>query len=159
MAAPDLLAGLSLPTDGPFEPAALLTATAQVREFCGWHIAPSYTETVLVSVVGGVALLPSLYVTDVASVDGLTTGFTWSQTGRVVVGSPRMTGLSLVTFTHGYDSCPRAVLSAVLQLAQSELVPAQRVRQTTAGPYTTSFYDLPPDPLSGVEQFRRPVVA
>ena len=61
-------------------------AEAEVRGYCGWHIAPSVTEEIKVEGDGGqVLLLPSLYVTAVASVtdeDGNTvTGWKWRRNG------------------------------------------------------------------------------
>jgi hypothetical protein len=46
------------------------SAGATIRTYCGWHIAPSVTETLQKVPIGqqGVIMLPSLYVTDVAAV-------------------------------------------------------------------------------------------
>jgi hypothetical protein len=48
----------------------LRVACAAIRDYCGWHIAPSLTETKTQLKVGskGIVMLPSRYVTDVAEV-------------------------------------------------------------------------------------------
>lgn len=48
----------------------LEVACAAIRDWCGWHIAPSITETVAQLKVGSknIIILPSRYVTDVAEV-------------------------------------------------------------------------------------------
>lgn len=108
------------------DPDSLDAAVASVRAFCGWHIAPSRTETVTVDSYGsGTVILPSLHVTEVASVtvDGTpVTDFTsrangildtWLWTSRYY---PR-NGV-VVTFTHGYDECPADVREVVVSLAK-----------------------------------------
>jgi len=73
----------------------LHVAGEAVRQYCGWHIAPSITETVEKIEIGsqGIIMLPSLYVTDVASVVVTTgdqnttltheTDYEWFQQGYV----------------------------------------------------------------------------
>jgi hypothetical protein len=53
------------------DPEFILRATGDtIRNYCGWHISPSITETVRKREVGsnGIIMLPSLYVTDVHEV-------------------------------------------------------------------------------------------
>ena len=51
----------------PTEADRLLQAEALVRGYCGWHIAPSRSETITVRTFGGTSvMLPSLLVTEVA---------------------------------------------------------------------------------------------
>lgn len=115
--------GRILATD-PFVAEAIGAATDAVRSACGWHVAPSRTETDLRldGRGGSVLTLPSLHVTAVASVvdygfpdtisglPGLVlvedTDFSWSDNGVLerLIGcwSRQRRGIQ-VTFTHGYD--------------------------------------------------------
>lgn len=98
-----------------YPPRQVEAAEAMVRNFCGWHIAPSKTEEVTLDGPGGVTLiLPSLRVTAITSIveDGVTlpeSAYTWSQGGVVkrVEGrwSEKHQAIE-VTMTHGYDRCP-----------------------------------------------------
>jgi len=105
-------------------------ATALVRSYCGWHVAPSITETVSVagSGVGSIAL-PSLWVTDVSAVveDGtslLSTDFVWDPAGIVGrLGVPWTTPdkVVTVTFTHGHARAEdfEAVVMAIAARAEA----------------------------------------
>jgi hypothetical protein len=158
---PELLEGLPLPEG--VDPGAVLDAAEAVRSYCDWHIAPSVTETLTLPVVNGVALIPSLHVTAVASVNGLATGYTWTTSGRVQIGSgyshhyhsPPVT----VVLTHGYETCPAVVRAAVLQIAARGLVSAEpQLRSKADGPFQRSFYSLT-DPFDSVSAYRRIGVA
>lgn len=89
-----------------------------VRDYCGWHISPSRTETITVDgPAGPVLTLPTLHVTDVAAVtvDGReVTGYRWATRGQVYgIGwgeGPRRVAVNL---THGYDEPPAAVVSVI----------------------------------------------
>lgn len=86
-------------------------AQAAVRHYCGWHIAPSVTETIVVNASGGKALaLPSKHVTALTSVlvgtTDVTASVAWSQAGTIVLTSgfwPDLPGSVHVTITHGWD--------------------------------------------------------
>lgn len=75
------------PVDSGMANLALQNASAMVRSFCRWQIAPVYTETLILDSDGGQVLqLPCLAVVSVASVtvDGLpVTDFTWSTDGML----------------------------------------------------------------------------
>ena len=110
------------------DPEAVTAAEDMVREYCGWHIAPSAPETLTLDGKGGTTLvLPSLHVTAIASIveDGVTlaaTAYEWSQSGlvkRVNGGWPRKYRSIVVTLTHGYTTCPLAVREFIKQLAGS----------------------------------------
>ncbi len=116
-------------------------AVGLVRAFCGWHVWPVVTETLIVDGVGGVVLtLPTLKVTDVAlvvesgvvlvdlnrhlSVVDDADGYEWSASGDVKrVGgcwTTRWRGIE-VTLTHGFETCP--LLSVVAGIASSGTAP------------------------------------
>jgi hypothetical protein len=114
-----------------------------VRDYCGWHIAPSITATYSKLRIGsgGIIMLPSTHITDVASVTiaspaGNTvldpfTEYDWYQSGWVeartplwrygysAVSGPAQSGLATAVITHGYATCPLAVKAVVFELMQS----------------------------------------
>lgn len=116
-------------------------AAALVREYCGWHIAPSRTETLTLNCEGGMVALPSLHVTDVSRVvcAGVDVGdTTWERNGLLFAriaypfGDYRYgdaatlrdnyalggTQPVTVTFTHGYDQPPSSIAAIIASLAR-----------------------------------------
>jgi hypothetical protein len=140
----------------------LLQAESQVRGFCGWHIAPSRSETVTFDRPTGERLmLPSLYVTSVDSVtiDGvpqvLDSDYRVHRNGwisRLPYGSGWSGDLVEVTFTHGYSDPPASVTAAVQALA-SNAVTAAGLSRKTVGPFT-DVYELPGDLLARLGAYR-----
>lgn len=111
---------------GEIEQTRLDEAISDIREACGWHIAPSFTETVTLDGPGrSVLLLPSLHVTAVGSVtengrelvEG--TDYEWSAKGtlrRRCGWTDRYRGI-VVEFTHGYDVVPAKLAALILDVA------------------------------------------
>lgn len=148
----------------PYSDAVLEAAAESVRDDCGWHIAPSATETVVVEASGGVALLPSLRVTDVTEVRDAMTGEVLAD-WRVDKSAGVLHDLSAayrrveVDFTHGYDSCPPALKPVIAERAQA-MGRGGYVRQESLGSRSVSLgglegggaldalarYKLPPRP-------------
>jgi hypothetical protein len=100
-------------------------ALAEVQAYCGWHIAPSETETITVDGSGSnVQPLPTLRMTDLLSlsVDGLPVDLTqieWSEAGFIrcdVAQTDRLRGV-VVEITHGYDAMPLDVQAVVDRFA------------------------------------------
>lgn len=120
-------------------------AEAEVRRHCGWHIAPSVTVTNGRFPVGerGLVMLPSLHVTDVASVtvDGRVLDpdeYDWETCGLITRRCPSWPRdpYARVSFTHGYAECPADVVAVVFELASSAIeLPASPARDVTAGPF------------------------
>lgn len=126
--------------------ARLEQAEAQVRSYCGWHIAPSRTEMVTLYPGFPVAdlLLPSLYVTDVVSVTEAgvevdPTMYLWKQNGIIcrLYGWPWGTQGVTVEFTHGYADVPADVTAAVQAVAA--LGSQGLLRSRTAGPFSETY--------------------
>jgi hypothetical protein len=134
---------------------ALDAALALVRAHCGWHIAPSVSETVNVWSPDGCAVfLQTLNLTAITTIvqDSVTLAsssyiFETYGTVRTVPGSyfSKLTRLA-VTFVHGYTELPDDVKNVVLGLAQRSisdtrgLVPGmggQQVVVQSAGPQLT----------------------
>lgn len=149
-------ADLNERSDGSRE-ALVAQATAAIRRFCGWHIAPSVTQTItLDGPGGGVLALPSLYVTDVASVtsDGsllvATDDYTWNAYGLLNRTATTWCGLPWrwsfaqrgvqVTFTHGYDLADVPDVAGVIMAKAERLASnphgATRVQ---AGPFAEQY--------------------
>lgn len=143
----------------PWDLAVTLTATeddrleqaeAMVRGYCGWHIAPSRTETVTLYPDGsGQMALPSLYVTGVASVTEtgypalLSTDYRWYPHGEILRIQPwywnTRTGGVDVTFTHGYQDPPADVTAVVQALAQRLVANTAGLKSKTVGPFSETY--------------------
>lgn len=105
-------------------------AQGAVRRFCGWHVAPSVSETLTLDGFGGQTLhLPSKHVTEVTKVlsDGVdvTDQVDWSSAGmmelRSGMWSSRLGGIS-VDLTHGFE------LDEVPEIAALILTVGKRAR-------------------------------
>ncbi|GAB3889498.1 hypothetical protein [Terrabacter terrigena] len=127
----DVLPALADTPDG-VDADAWTAACAAVRAYCGWHVAPSFTESVTLDGPGtGVLLLPTLHLTALADVtnDGAAVSDPeWSQAG-MVRGSwtGRYRGIT-ATMTHGYETCPGEILG-VLREAASRGITGSAVSQ------------------------------
>lgn len=139
------MAGLELAFDlAPDETTRLMQAQDEVRGFCGWHIAPSRTETVRVEGGGGrLLLLPSLHVTDVASVvdenGSEVTDFRWRRNGTLVGCWSDCLDYD-VTFTHGHPQAPMDVSAAVQAIGSGD-VALGVVKSWNRGPFGESYSD------------------
>lgn len=121
-----------------------------VRSYCGWHIAPSTSETVSVEGDGGrVLLLPSLLITDTTEVR--------DESGNVVTGwKVRENGIArgywlaeeLYEFdiTHGHETMPPE-LQDIINQVDAAGANSVALRSVTKGPFSES-YDLANAPLS-----------
>lgn len=128
-------------------------ATDMIRHFCGWHIAPSKTETAQRIRVGerGLVLLPTLFVSAVAAVvvDGRTLtypdDYEWDTTGVITRRVPNWPKdrTALVTYTHGYAAAPRDVAAIGYELVQqARSKPGANSKDVAAGPYRVSLLKL-----------------
>lgn len=109
------------PAPAGTDPSALAAATAIVRAYCGWHVAPVITETLVIDGSGASRLvLPTLRV---ESIDALTVGGVavadpdWSATGILYGRFPDRPRSVEVTLTHGYDVVPLELRDVVLGIA------------------------------------------
>lgn len=135
-------------------------AEATVRAYCGWHVAPEVTETIVLDGPGsGVLLLPTLRVVSIASVteagallDPAT--YAWSVAGFVrrdpdtwhVELQERWTsalrGIEVV-LTHGYAEWPPELVGLLDGLAARVLAGPSVLRQVGAVAYATGVDGLP----------------
>jgi hypothetical protein len=136
---PSLLTG---PPPSDLDPSAVLDAAQEVREFCGWHIAPLITETVAPVMLGRRAILPTLKLAAVTAVtvDGVPVTFDWTLgTPLILDARYAWRGPVLVTMTHGYETCPATVKTAVYRKARG--AGPQRVQQQQVGDVAVSYFD------------------
>lgn len=167
MEIPDLLTGVPLlgadgmPLPGMEDDNAIAAAAGRIRDHCGWHIAPETVETITFdSLPSGVLFLPSLRVTAVTvTVAAAAARISWSPTGRLkLLDHPGGVGLPVVvTFTHGYDTCPPSVRAVVARIAKLGFTPEPQLRSKAKGPFVNAYFEQG-DELADVETYRLPVV-
>lgn len=124
-------------------------AEALVRSYCGWHIAPSKSESLtLVGSGSAVLLLPSLFVTEVTSVvdDGTAVdadSFYCSPAGVLSKWSGVWgTRLVVVDVVHGYATVPPEVSGVVQAVAQRAVDnPGSRPREQV-GPFADTYSQM-----------------
>jgi hypothetical protein len=138
---------------------ATARAEAEVRAYCGWHIAPVRTDNLTLDGPGGPLLvLPTLRVVSVASVaeNGTTLGpegYAWSAAGVLRRTSSSLSWSSwrgwtdalrgiAVSLTHGYDAMPLDVTAVIERLAARGME-TQLYSQVGAVAYATGEDGLP----------------
>lgn len=131
------------------EPAYFLKMAGEaVRAYCGWHIYPSVTETGVKRPLGerGIIMLPTTYLTDVASltVDGSVvdpSDYHWWKWGSIQrVNRYSRDGYCLVDFTHGYDELPADIKAVVMEVADAaEQMASGGVKGVTTPGYSITY--------------------
>ncbi|MGV9181816.1 hypothetical protein [Arcanobacterium canis] len=137
----------------------LAAASETIRAYCGWHVAPSLTETITLDAHGDHTLhLPSMHVTDIASVkiwgEDVTNDITWSAAGMLQY-RPRSRHVFPdgfraveVTLTHGWDlKVVPQVQALVLTLAKRAANQAPISSQSVNGA-SVSYFTAGGAPLS-----------
>jgi hypothetical protein len=131
--------------------AALRQAQGRIRRYCGWHIAPEVTETITLDGTGSSSLwLPSLYVTDIASitVEGVlesADNYDWSANGYVNARygtwscRPRQI---VVELTHGYADIPDELVEVAVAMAARGTASPGGPKRQTVGPFSVEW-DIP----------------
>lgn len=124
-------------------------AQSAIRSYCGWHIAPSVTETVTLDGNGSAHMwLPSLRVTDVDSVENEGTvlsseDYDWSASGYLQLRTwgtwsdrPRQVE---VTFTHGYTEAPPDVIEVAAAVASRAATSPAGIVRDQSGPFSVQY--------------------
>lgn len=122
-------------------------AEALVRGFCGWHIAPSRTESVTVRGRGTKTLtLPTMHVTAVTSVteDGRTLtvddDYTWSAAGVLTRdGVWPVDAKVVVAMSHGHAPIPAEVTAIVQAIAQRAVNNPGSMTRKQIGPFSEQY--------------------
>lgn len=138
----------------PFSAEVIAAVAEQIRSICGWHVAPTLSETLTVDSDGERTLfLPSLRVVEVTAVRDLTDpnnpktidGWTWSEDGMLTRkhGGYWPEGLRAleVDITHGYETCPSDLFPVAADFGR------RRVQQESIGGRSVTF-------VSGAEDDR-----
>lgn len=145
---PSQLAEASLgrvPESSPGLSGWIQRASDVVRDVCGWHIAGVETHTVIMDTQGGRSLvLPTLRLVapPVVAVDGETMELDgWSPRGMVETHKllPCRLGAVQVTMTHGYDTVPGAVASAVASIVLASWASPLGRTQEAVGSISASY--------------------
>ncbi len=137
------------PAPAMTEDERLRRASARVRNYCGWHIFPEVTETLVLDGRGGrVLMLPTLMLTAVASIviDGSELAETaWRKSRRGMLervdgyGWPVGFETIQVTITHGYDQVPEDLPEVVVGIATRLPVQMQMVTSETADKVSLTY--------------------
>lgn len=132
----------------------LVGATALVREYCGWHIAPSATETVEVDGSGSaIQSLPTMRLTALATVTEAGTAVNvsdldWSEYGVVEKHTAgwwtgRRRGVT-AEITHGFDETPGWLVTLICAVAGRAFLAAPGVVQESAGGESVTYAQSSP---------------
>jgi hypothetical protein len=123
-------------------------AIEAVVGYCGWHIAPSVTETVVLDGSGlTVQTLPSLNVTEISDVSELGNAVgqvDWSTYGVMEkrnggLWTDRRRGIA-VTLTHGFAATPTWIVTMVCAMAGRAFLGSLGVIQEAAGGESATYH-------------------
>lgn len=149
------------PVPDGVDPMAWLQAVAEVRAFCGWHLAPSLRETLTVDGSGSsLQLLPTLHLTELHSISSDGTDVTdpeWSDMGAVK--GPRFWTAKyrgvVADITHGYDDFPLEVMAVLRSLASSGVSALGGIpTKMTSGPHSVELSNAAPLQRTILERYR-----
>lgn len=126
---------MDLPTLGGSD-----AASALIRAWCGWHVAPVVEQTITLDTREGAAvLLPSLRVVDViaCTYDGvdILPGLEWSADGMIRYPFRRKFRSLTVTLRHGFDIEDVAPIVERVASRLTTQEPGVTQTQKTAGPF------------------------
>jgi hypothetical protein len=126
---------------------AWAATVAEVRAFCGWHIAPEVTETLTRDGSGGpIIVLPTLRLVDLVSITNDGTALTdpeWSASGMVYAGcwarwTPKFRGV-VAEITHGYEEWPAELLAVMTEMASTSAGAYAGVKSVASGAHQVTF--------------------
>lgn len=149
----------ALPGVDPEVAAGLLAAASGlIRAYCGWHIAPSITETITVDGSGTTVLgLPTLHLTDLSEVtiNGEDEAdVEWTERGLLRLSCrgpwPQRWRSITVTMTHGYDCAPAAMAAVATAMARRVTVNPDALTNESIGQQYTAGYAANPAGFTGL---------
>lgn len=146
-----------LPESAPIANFFLGAATAAVRNYCGWHVFPAKSETMVLDGPGGELL--ELRTKRLQNVKSLTENgvglipdvdFEWSPSGllRKRCWTERFRSI-VVEVEHGFTSAPD-LLELVYGLATRAASSPSGAVQDTAGPFTVTSAQVAPGVAGGI---------
>jgi hypothetical protein len=138
-------------------------ASAAVRRYCGWHIAPVLQEELVLDGPGGpLVLLPTLHLVDVVSFaddtrDVQPADLEWSDRGMVRRRGSRWTskfrGIR-ATVQHGFDEAPD-VAQIVQQVVANAIASPMGATREQAGQVSISWASTGPNVSGGISLLER----
>ena len=151
--------GLISPTDERSQ-LILEGATAAIRRYCGWNIAPPEDVTVTLDGGGSTLYLPSLKVNSISRItvageDWTLDRIEWSRrTGNVRVAAqgcfPEVWGGIEVTFNSGYAAVPADLKQIVLQVSGIALSSPTGATREQAGQVSMQWATTAPGVAGGL---------
>lgn len=119
----------------------LEAVVAEIRSYCGWHIAPVRTEALTLQASAGIVVLPTLHATSATvAIDGtaLEASEYELEPGLLrLTGYRRGCGTVTVNLTHGYAELPADLRHVALALANAGTSFGARLK--SVGPFTYEF--------------------
>lgn len=155
--------GGRVPSTDPRVATLLDGATAAVRRYCGWHIAPPMEETIILDGEGGrLVTLPTLHVTDVTEVKAGgqvldVDRYDWSRLGNIELRGgrwPRRYRSVEVTLTHGFPSAPD-ISQIIKQVCASAISSPMGATREQAGGLSVSWGTTAPNVSGGISLLQR----
>ena len=123
--------------------AVLDAVSAAIRDYCGWHVAPSLDCTFIGSGDGDLLVLPAMGVTvvDSLNIDGeATTDYEWTAAGMVRLKSSTFPdGWRSVECAYTAGFAAGAIGQVVAQIASNALVAAPGVANERAGNVSITY--------------------
>lgn len=123
--------------------AVLDAVSSAIRDYCGWHVAPSLECTYTGEGEGHLLVLPAMGVTSVTSLeigDSAVSGFEWSASGMVRLKTsefPDVWRSVECVYTAGFDSA--AIGQVVAQIASNAIAAAPGVANERAGNVSITY--------------------
>lgn len=116
-----------------------------VRDYCGWHVAPVYTETLVLDGDGTRRLLlPTRRIVELhdAQIDGEPVDLRWSADGWITRPSgvfPDRERCVKVTIEHGFDAAEAVGQVVQSIITRARMSPAGNVVSQSAGPFRVQY--------------------
>lgn len=126
-------------------PQAIAAASAAIRDWCGWHVAPSMPCRATVDGDGsGSVWLPTTCLTSVTSVEyaaSTPSGIQWSRIGQVVPSErvPLGLGAATIEYAAGFPTVPDNVAAVVAGLVVRGVALSYGVTAESAGGVSVSY--------------------
>lgn len=145
-------------------PSVCAAVSAAIRDYCGWHIAPSLQCVYKTQVGTRVIMLPAKLVT---SIDGITvrdilldsTKYEWKRSGAVRIHRHPQArgqwGAYEVTYHAGMDASATALAQVAAQVALNNLVATPGVRNESVGQVSLSYNQLSDGVSGGIQLLNR----
>ena len=155
----ELATSLTVSEDG-----LLFEAEQQVRDYCGWHIAPSREEDLILDGPGGdTLLLPTMHLTDVTALTNGgdvidVTNLQWSDAGivRLWYWTTELRGIA-ISIAHGYPQVPPDLAGVVRNIAlRAKESGGVGLKAKSSGPFSETYADEYPTEKAILDNYKIP---